>query len=263
VGSEKNFFSLRELVLEKCDRYISIEDDNEVSPCFLEFMNEALETYKDDLGVLAVSGYMYPIEEKENMSSASIKKINTYFAATAFGFWAEKEFCMRKFLNMHNFEKYYYDFRGMKRLRSYSENQYCNFVKGMLGYTKDLIKEDKLAQIDLSFGIYMFFEGKTMVYPAISKVRNWGYDGTGEHCNEINIGVKGKGFRSYDFSVQPIDNADLIRQNLYEISDDMINKKLDNFFSIERKELLKTKTAYFLSRVLGLNRTRKLISLIK
>ena len=48
-------------VLDRFDSAIFIEDDNLVSPCFLAFMNNALEVYKDDERVSCISGYTYPI----------------------------------------------------------------------------------------------------------------------------------------------------------------------------------------------------------
>ena len=38
-------------ILERYDRVIVLEDDLVVSPCFLQFMNDALEVYKDEPGV--------------------------------------------------------------------------------------------------------------------------------------------------------------------------------------------------------------------
>jgi hypothetical protein len=45
-------------------RAIVVEDDIEVAPVFLRYMNEALERYRDDARVLAIGGYMFPVREK-------------------------------------------------------------------------------------------------------------------------------------------------------------------------------------------------------
>ena len=42
---------------------IVVEDDIEVAPVFLRYMNEALARYRDDARVLAIGGYMFPVRE--------------------------------------------------------------------------------------------------------------------------------------------------------------------------------------------------------
>ena len=48
-------------VLSKHDRVIVVEDDVEVSPCFLAYMNEALARYRNDARVGSIHGYTPPI----------------------------------------------------------------------------------------------------------------------------------------------------------------------------------------------------------
>jgi hypothetical protein len=46
-------------VLDKYDRVIVVEDDVELSPYFLDYMNDALEAYKDDERILTVGSWNY------------------------------------------------------------------------------------------------------------------------------------------------------------------------------------------------------------
>lgn len=47
-------------VCEKYGRVIVIEDDIVTSPCFLAYMNAALEKYEDDKRIWHVTGWNYP-----------------------------------------------------------------------------------------------------------------------------------------------------------------------------------------------------------
>ena len=75
--------------------------------------------------------------------------------------------------NAVKFDEYYYDRRRMRALYSKSKNQFCNFVKGYTGYTNDMLGNNEVLPVDLSYGLNMFFAGKRMVFPVNSKVRNW------------------------------------------------------------------------------------------
>lgn len=48
-------------VLSQHDRLIVIEDDLLTSPCFLKYMNDALDYYESDERVISIHGYMFPI----------------------------------------------------------------------------------------------------------------------------------------------------------------------------------------------------------
>ena len=50
-------------VVGRFGRAIVVEDDLELSPSFLTFMNQALDRYADDESVFQVSGYMFDVPE--------------------------------------------------------------------------------------------------------------------------------------------------------------------------------------------------------
>ena len=79
VGSYANYHSVLDVVLNKYDRYIYTEDDDEFSPCFLEHINKIMAQYENDEDVIAVSGYNYPIDMSDIEGNAY--SMNTYFSA--------------------------------------------------------------------------------------------------------------------------------------------------------------------------------------
>lgn len=265
LGADGNYKKVKEELYKYFDRYIFTEDDNEFSPNFLEYMNLTMNQYERDESVYAVSGYTYPIDLNDYHGTTF--KLNYYFSAFGYGVWKEKEEKAYQEINMSHFYDSYRNQRNMRALKCVSKNQYCNFVKGMLQYIPELIGEDgEIQKIDLSFGLYMFFTNKNMIFPTVSKVRNWGYDGSGIHCGVSNQGTKeGNTYSTYSYEKQIID-TDISFQSITDQTKEnagWIQKKLNHFFGISIIEEIKTTTAYVLSIVFGMNTVKRILSKIK
>lgn len=262
VGSSANARALKEKAFLTHDRYIFTEDDNEFSPNYLEYMNRCLVKYEDDPTVQAVTGYRYPSENRA--ITGNVFSSEVYYAAFGCGTWKSKMEKMYGMLTVPFCERIYKDSNFMKKLQRESKNQYCNFVKGMLGYTK-LIQENQVWRCDMIYGIYMLSEGKKMVFPTISKVRNHGYDGSGLNCIVMKYDpAKKVTHRNFNPDAQMIDEEDTFPEIREEnqLSRTEVEHIIDDFFEIPSKEFLRTKAAYLISRVIGLRNTRKLIQLI-
>lgn len=259
-GMFQNFVSVQKEVYKKNDRFIYTEDDNEFAVNYLEYMNRCLEKYENNDSVLAICGYACPIENKS--FKGNVYHCETYFSALGYGMWKVKEDRMRKYLNRTFFNKIYYDSKYMKKLSKMSKNQYVNMIKGMLEYTSDLIYKDQIREVDLAFGLYMIADKKRVIYPVISKVRNWGYDGTGVNCGKAQIKqCDSRTHRGFQFEQQTLDQeeyfADIIEER--ELTQKQINKLFDNYFCISGIEYLKAKAAYILSNVIGIRNVKKVI----
>ncbi len=259
VGPKNNSQAVKSIVREKYTKYIFSEDDNEFSVNYLEYMNYMLNKFANNPDVVAVSGYMYPIDLQKLEKNSFM--LRTYYAAFGYGIWIDKEQRLRREISMEHFKEYYFNRKKMRCLGKESRNQYCNFVKGMLGYIPELVKNNEVQLLDLSYGIYMFFNDLKMVFPVVTKVKNWGYDGSGVHCHAIESRINGKTYRTYDFSSQALDvessYQDKGTANDYDLLE--VNSKLNEFFEIPRVEMLKTKLAYNASCILGINVVKKLL----
>ncbi len=55
IGAVRNFAELRKEVADY-GFFIFTEDDNEFSPCFLDYMNQNLRLYKDDQSIFRICG---------------------------------------------------------------------------------------------------------------------------------------------------------------------------------------------------------------
>ena len=164
-GARGNFDFLYNQVKEAFDSYISTEDDNEFSPNFLEYMNKGLEKYKDDERVFSICGYNYPVD-----MSGYNKNIYCFHGCAAWGLgkWVHKfpsltlKDVHRMVMNPLNILKVLYKAPDI-------------FITLMI-----MLRKKKLFG-DTSYVFYSVVNNKVSIFPTISKVRNWGHDGTGIH----------------------------------------------------------------------------------
>ncbi|MGE4398257.1 MAG: glycosyltransferase family 2 protein [Campylobacterales bacterium] len=69
IRREKNFGLAENIIdgvgslVEKYGRVIVLEDDLITHPRFLEFMNNGLDTYENDMNVASIHGFVYPIKD--------------------------------------------------------------------------------------------------------------------------------------------------------------------------------------------------------
>ena len=88
-GFEKNADDLLNQLQSKYDRFIVLEDDLELSPNYLEYMNKCLDAFEDDPSVVAVTGYSYPVKWDVSEGATCMKQ-NFNAAAWGRGFWKSK-----------------------------------------------------------------------------------------------------------------------------------------------------------------------------
>ena len=82
LGLSRSFISGISYVLKKNDKIIVLEDDNEVSKYFLNYINDALLIYNQDKKVCSISGYSYPIKYTGKFQTFFIKGADTWGWAT-------------------------------------------------------------------------------------------------------------------------------------------------------------------------------------
>lgn len=157
---------VKEILLDY-DRYIFTEDDNEFSPNFLEYVNWGLEKYEEDESVYAICGY-------NDINSLGFEnnvfKIDVLFNAWGYGCWSSRR---EKFLKIKDYDYLVEYVRGYKWSDVFSSTI--------------IIKSSILFQIanktfwgDVLRNL-LPAEERWCIFPTISKVRNWGWDGSGTH----------------------------------------------------------------------------------
>lgn len=154
------------------DRYIFSEDDNVFSPNFLEYINKGLEKYKDNPAVLAICGYSHPYNFKFADNNYFFHQID--FSAWGYGTWIIKDNSARyEILNNHFFRKTF-NLKNLKKISKTGENHICSYIYCSM---QPSMREARYTDTQLSS--YMVIKNMFVVMPAISKVRNMGWDASG------------------------------------------------------------------------------------
>ena len=156
---------------QNVDRYIATEDDNEFSPCFLEYMNQNFEKYENDSSVFRICGYL-PFRHKVDDSCYSQFKADRYIA-WGVGIWKTKEKDYKSFYSQENVIKIAQD----KHVREYYEKDRLECI------LTSLMKMSKGGSMlgDVVVTSYMEYRGLRCILPTKSMVRNHGWDGSGQH----------------------------------------------------------------------------------
>lgn len=173
LGAHGNGKRLREYVHDHYDRYIFTEDDNEFSPNYLEYMNSMLDRFKDDKSVLAVCGFLFP-QCKVSNQNGFFK--SSFINAWGVGYWREKDFTFKKIGSENYVRQVLFSWENSMRLfhlRAASLNGFMTMLFRNT-YYGDMLKTAE-----------MLLEEKYSIFPSVSKVRNWGHDGSGIHSGYI------------------------------------------------------------------------------
>lgn len=180
IGIGSNYGFLIKYAMQHYDRFILSEDDNVFALGYLDFMNEALEKYKDDNSVFSICGYSFYYNLK--FDNNNFFRQHSDFNAWGCGYWKEKYNEMLRHDVNYLRKMVYSPCKVLKlwrvsnlqvaHLSSFSRK--CNFKWG-----------------DNFQTIYMIDHGMTQIMPAKSLVRNIGWDESGQHCagftDDINL----------------------------------------------------------------------------
>lgn len=175
-GAIRNYSEMKNYIQRNYDEYIFSEDDNEFSPAFLDYIISGLEIYKDNPSVIAISGFSLPSYHKYVKDSTFFMH---GFNAWGYATWNRKE---QELLN-HG-DSYYQNILSSPSLL------FKLFVKSPIsvGALAEMYLK-KQSWTDYKWSIYAMMENKLQLRPAVSLVRNWGFDGSGEHCGN-NCGIE-------------------------------------------------------------------------
>lgn len=156
------------------DQLIILEDDLEVSPFFLNYMNDALNMYKSVDNVASISGYMYPIDPK--------KFSNDYFFLNLVESWGWGTW--KRAWNI--FEN---DSAQLKK--KIDEKQLANEFNFESGISYYKMLTDNIKGLNDSWAVRWyastFLKNMNTLFPSKSFVKNIGVDDSGEHCSYTTV----------------------------------------------------------------------------
>jgi hypothetical protein len=157
-------------IINRYGKVIVVEDDLELSPGFLKYMNDALNLYESEERVMHVGGYMVP--HNKNLPETFFLRAPTIWGwGTWKRAWDRFEVDARVLLKQLE-KKFGKDF-------SYELN-----INGTYDYTKQLedIASGKLDTWDIQWAASIYLDEGLCLHPNNSLSRNNGFDGSGVHC---------------------------------------------------------------------------------
>lgn len=195
LGASKNIRRLKKYAVENFDRFIFTEDDNIFSPNFLEYMNVGLEKYKDNLGIFAICGYMYPIDNIDMFKSSFFKL--QHFSAWGYGIWTDRN-------------EIYESYKNRNRIKELLNNKFLitKLKKNRFGEIINLLwmfKTENILGDSLSSTI-LLHENKSVIFPKKTLVRNEGWDGSGIHGGIVKAYLKQEIDISNGFKFEEVSN---------------------------------------------------------
>lgn len=188
LGASGNMLFLRWKAFEKFDRVISFEDDLEVSPNYLEFMDKALEFGCYDETIYGVCGFSDWINKSKAMAGTAFKSLAYSWGCGTYRAKYEK---MRNEISVEWLDGIVYNARTMFKIFARDKvlfhallNMYCTQRHPVF-----FAEDGSLKPIDIVVEVYMHMNDMCVILPAVSKVRNWGMDGSGQNCG-VRLGVE-------------------------------------------------------------------------
>lgn len=160
-------------IVNKYGKIIVLEDDIVTAKYFLKYMNDALEVYKDETRVMEINGYACENMDKNLPQAFFIEGADCWGWATWARAWKYFQREPEKVRDSFTQEDiFHFDMEGAHT--GYWEQIIAN-CKGSL-YTWAIFWH---AAIFKANGLSLMLRD--------SFVKNEGFDGTGEHCGELNV----------------------------------------------------------------------------
>lgn len=155
-------------VLKDFDRVIVLEDDLIVSVDFLQFMNDCLEFYESDKTVGSVTGFC-PLQKLPPGFTGDVFKVGRN-SSQGWGTWADR--WREVDWSAKGAERLVFDRRLRRGFNIAGSDRFTRLMRQMAG---------RIDSWSIRFGLWQFLSGRGTVYPAVNRVSNIGYDGTGVH----------------------------------------------------------------------------------
>lgn len=183
------------LLCRRYGRFIGLEDDIETHPLFLSYMNAALNFYKEDKRIGAVSGYAPDLAFKRALKGYERDMVFSYaFHAYGWGCWRDR--WEQIDWQMPGWESY----KKNRKLRAKARQLSWGHLRAAPAAAQ---RGSELWDIRLS---YFFFQKHWLcAWPLRSYTRNIGFDGSGAHAFSFQA-------KRFAFTLQPKEDLVFTKQ---------------------------------------------------
>ena len=155
-------------------RAVVLEDDMVTVSHFLDYMNEGLDIYQNDVDVATIQGHVYPLDLHSLPQSYFLPSLGCWGWGTWLRAWKDFEPDSALLL---------------KRIRSAKLSRRFD-LDGSYPYTR-LLEHQAKGQVDswaIRWYATNFLLGRMGLYPSKSLLENIGFDGSGIHCGSPESG---------------------------------------------------------------------------
>lgn len=163
LSTGPNFHQGISWLCQNYDQFIVVEDDLVVAPNYLRYMLDALDFYRNDDNIFAVSGFCFPIE-KNNYSFDTF--IHTRFSCYGWASWSDRV------------KKVVWDEKELSKLLYHTPGFKSKLDREGMDLSRILDKQltGKISTWDIQMQVQVAVEDMKVVYPVSSKTSNIGFD---------------------------------------------------------------------------------------
>ncbi len=220
IGLANSVINGTSTVFQKYEKAIILEDDLLLSPYFLEYMNQALDFYKDNEYIFSIAGYSLPIKiptEYQN-DVYILPRTNSWGWATWKNRWTTVDW------EVSYFKTFIRNTIQRKEFARQGDDITIMLLKQMQG---------KIDSWAVRFNYSCFIQKKVNIYSVNSLVINKGTDGSGSHIKntskfDTNIATKIPKL-SHIEEINPI-----IAKNFKNQLKSSIIRRIINFFKLHK-----------------------------
>ena len=158
------------MLIERYGKMIYIEEDVVTSPYFLMYMNDALDFYKDDERIFAITGFSPNTDYSSSYMSDVV--LTKRMFAWAFAIWKDRYDLINMNINMKDY--------WLVRWSANKSKKYCIAGSDMLRQLRQ-VASGNIEALDTRINYTIFSRDMYLIAPRHSMIRSIGLDGSGEH----------------------------------------------------------------------------------
>lgn len=187
-GMFKSIISAHNELLDRYGKLIFLEDDIQVAPDFLSYLNRALEFYKNDPRIFSVHGFSHPANYPSEYTSDLF--LFPRYSPWGVGLWKDR--WEKVDFDESQLDRFFLDKKAVKK--------FLYIQPRLLA-----ILENKIQAADALISYHMFKNNLQGVYPINTRTLNRGFDNSGQHCTDNPIYADQK----FNLNLDTIDCCDL------------------------------------------------------
>lgn len=159
-------------VIDKYGRAIVLEDDIVTTPNFLDYMNQALNTYESDEKVMSISGFGLEVLTPRDY----IADVYLFGRSTSWGWATWKDRWNSVDWNISDWNQFKTDKKAIQRFKETGGSDMFSMLKSCM---------EGGGMWDIRFCYNMFKQNRYSVIPFLSKVENVGFNELATHCKPV------------------------------------------------------------------------------